>query len=99
MVRVTRVKGLIREFKSSFSLPFAFGLLSLGGLPPFLGFIPKWSVILILREIGGYMLAVFLSTFTLIALYFYVRLVWGYMGLTGAKKPNYSGDVGLGRGV
>nr|AMW68008.1 NADH dehydrogenase subunit 2 [Negha inflata] len=48
--------------------------LSLGGLPPFLGFFPKWMIInnLILNEY--FYLMILMSLFTLINLYYYLRL-------------------------
>jgi NADH-ubiquinone oxidoreductase chain 2 len=49
-------------------------LLSLGGLPPFLGFFPKWLIIelLILNKIFFNILI--LLFFTLITLFFYLRI-------------------------
>nr|AEE98118.1 NADH dehydrogenase subunit 2 [Liponeura sp. AJJ-2011] len=49
-------------------------LLSLGGLPPFLGFMPKWLVIQMLIKENLHFLMVLMVTFTLITLYFYLRL-------------------------
>lgn len=49
-------------------------LLSLGGLPPFLGFFPKWLTIEIII-INNFILLIFLIlNFTLITLYFYIRI-------------------------
>lgn len=97
-VSVFSVKGLIGDHSVSFVSSFSFSLLSLGGLPPFLGFIPKWRVIRILSEVGGHILGVFLATFTLISLYFYVRLLWSFIRLVGSKFFfSYRGL--LGRGV
>uniref|UniRef100_UPI0030E18151 NADH dehydrogenase subunit 2 n=1 Tax=Vescelia pieli TaxID=2526987 RepID=UPI0030E18151 len=49
-------------------------LLSLGGLPPFLGFLPKWFI---LQALTSYDLLISLPlvVMTLITLYFYVRLI------------------------
>nr|ALO76284.1 NADH deshydrogenase subunit 2 [Lamiinae sp. GENSP01] len=49
-------------------------ILSLGGLPPFLGFFPKWMVINNLVANNFFMLSVLLIIFTLISLYFYLRV-------------------------
>jgi len=49
-------------------------LLSLGGLPPFLGFAPKWIVIQFLTAHSLFMLVLIIVTFTLITLYFYLRI-------------------------
>lgn len=48
-------------------------LLSLGGLPPFLGFLPKWLVI---QSVGRRFLLIIIVTFTLITLFFYIRLTY-----------------------
>nr|YP_009244976.1 NADH dehydrogenase subunit 2 [Endoclita signifer]AMR73720.1 NADH dehydrogenase subunit 2 [Endoclita signifer] len=49
-------------------------LLSLGGLPPFLGFLSKWMVINYLIMSNMYMLSFLLIMFTLISLYYYIRI-------------------------
>nr|YP_010894833.1 NADH dehydrogenase subunit 2 [Amiota nagatai]ACR20465.1 NADH dehydrogenase subunit 2 [Amiota nagatai]WJW73346.1 NADH dehydrogenase subunit 2 [Amiota nagatai] len=50
--------------------------LSLGGLPPFLGFLPKWLVIQELSFNNQYFLLVILMMSTLITLYFYLRICY-----------------------
>nr|ALO77296.1 NADH deshydrogenase subunit 2 [Brachinus crepitans] len=47
--------------------------LSLGGLPPFLGFMPKWMIIQYLSNNYMYLL-IFMIMMTLITLYFYLRI-------------------------
>lgn len=49
-------------------------LLSLGGLPPFLGFLPKWLVIQSLVEINQLFLLFIAVCLTLITLYYYLRI-------------------------
>nr|QQQ88036.1 NADH dehydrogenase subunit 2 [Silba sp. LW-2021] len=49
-------------------------LLSLGGLPPFLGFLPKWLVIQSLTINSQLLLMTLLTMMTLITLFFYLRL-------------------------
>jgi NADH-ubiquinone oxidoreductase chain 2 len=51
-------------------------LLSLGGLPPFLGFIPKWIIIELLVKTNNFTILVFMLFITLITLYFYLRLTY-----------------------
>lgn len=51
-------------------------LLSLGGLPPFLGFFPKWIVIQYLSINNQILLMLILTVTTLITLYFYLRLCY-----------------------
>nr|YP_010472523.1 NADH dehydrogenase subunit 2 [Harpalus griseus]UVG42147.1 NADH dehydrogenase subunit 2 [Harpalus griseus] len=48
-------------------------LLSLGGLPPFLGFLPKWMIIQYLSNNYMYLLS-FMIMMTLITLFFYMRI-------------------------
>jgi NADH-ubiquinone oxidoreductase chain 2 len=49
-------------------------LLSLGGLPPFLGFFPKWITIENIVFENFYWLIFLIVNFTLITLYFYIRI-------------------------
>nr|UDF83743.1 NADH dehydrogenase subunit 2 [Trichopsidea sp.] len=50
--------------------------LSLGGLPPFLGFMPKWLVMQQLIFNNQYLLAFLMTSMTLITLYFYIRICY-----------------------
>lgn len=50
-------------------------LLSLGGLPPFFGFLPKWLIIQYLRK-NYIFLLFFIIIITLITLFFYLRIVY-----------------------
>lgn len=49
-------------------------LISLGGLPPFLGFLPKWLIIETLIKNNLLSLLVIMLFLTLITLYFYLRI-------------------------
>nr|QNE85453.1 NADH dehydrogenase subunit 2 [Morinia doronici] len=51
-------------------------LLSMGGLPPFLGFFPKWMVIQSLTMNNQLLLLTFMVIMSLITLYFYMRLCY-----------------------
>nr|QRW36254.1 NADH dehydrogenase subunit 2 [Deronectes hispanicus] len=53
-------------------------LLSLGGLPPFLGFLPKWLIIQNL-SINYFSLTLFMIMMTLITLFFYLRISYSSM--------------------
>nr|AYW52278.1 NADH dehydrogenase subunit 2 [Galerucinae sp. 7 ACP-2013] len=53
---------------------FIMNFLSLGGLPPFLGFLPKWLVVMNLINNNFYFLSFILIIFTLITLFFYIRI-------------------------
>lgn len=62
------------NFKNLIKTLIFIPLLSLGGLPPFLGFFPKWIIINYLITINYFFLLILLIYFTLITLYFYLRL-------------------------
>nr|WPV76823.1 NADH dehydrogenase subunit 2 [Phlebotomus chinensis] len=51
-------------------------LLSLGGLPPFLGFFPKWLVIQYLMFNNFYFILLLMVIFTLFTLYFYLQMTY-----------------------
>nr|AMH85448.1 NADH dehydrogenase subunit 2 [Boettcheria latisterna] len=75
MFKTSHINQLFTLFFHSKTLKFFlfFNLLSLGGLPPFLGFFPKWLVIQSLSENQLFLLT-FMVLMTLITLYFYIRL-------------------------
>ncbi|YP_004769875.1 NADH dehydrogenase subunit 2 (mitochondrion) [Pieris rapae] len=49
---------------------------SLGGLPPFLGFFPKWIIINFLMNSNMYMLCFIFIMSSLIMLFFYIRMIY-----------------------
>nr|YP_009327165.1 NADH dehydrogenase subunit 2 [Orthetrum sabina]ANX09989.1 NADH dehydrogenase subunit 2 [Orthetrum sabina] len=51
-------------------------MLSLGGLPPFLGFLPKWLVIQGLSLQYSFFMLLFMVMMTLMTLYFYMRVMF-----------------------
>nr|YP_009995324.1 NADH dehydrogenase subunit 2 [Ochthebius capicola]QNP09727.1 NADH dehydrogenase subunit 2 [Ochthebius capicola] len=55
---------------------FIMNFLSLGGLPPFLGFMPKWLTIQTLIENNMFLLTFLMVIMTLITLYFYIRVTF-----------------------
>nr|APX40746.1 NADH dehydrogenase subunit 2 [Entomoscelis adonidis] len=72
------LKQLFSSLNSNkiFKLFFIFNFFSLGGLPPFLGFLPKWLVVNNLVENGFYSLSLILIIFTLIPLFYYMRITF-----------------------
>nr|ASS30627.1 NADH dehydrogenase subunit 2 [Coenobita rugosus] len=62
-----------------------FSLLSLGGLPPFTGFVPKWLVIQELASVGNFVLLVVLLGSALVTLYFYLRVAIMSLTLSSPK--------------
>nr|YP_002519600.1 NADH dehydrogenase subunit 2 [Pervagor janthinosoma]BAH10448.1 NADH dehydrogenase subunit 2 [Pervagor janthinosoma] len=51
-------------------------LLSLGGLPPLTGFMPKWMILLELSKAGMSAVATFAALSALLSLYFYLRITY-----------------------
>nr|YP_009776971.1 NADH dehydrogenase subunit 2 [Mansonia uniformis]QJA27625.1 NADH dehydrogenase subunit 2 [Mansonia uniformis] len=71
---------------SSVIMYFMFlNFLSLGGLPPFLGFLPKWLVIQNLAEMNHYFLLLISVSLTLITLFYYLRLSYSIFMLNFNK--------------
>nr|YP_009926421.1 NADH dehydrogenase subunit 2 [Metacarcinus magister]QNH68764.1 NADH dehydrogenase subunit 2 [Metacarcinus magister] len=65
-----------------FMLTLPLSLLSLGGLPPFSGFLPKWMMIQMMLTKGLIVPLLFLLLSSLITLYFYLRLVTPFVLMT-----------------
>lgn len=78
MFKTSHINQLFSLFFHSKVIKFFlfFNLLSLGGLPPFLGFFPKWIVIQSLTINNQLFLLTFIVLITLITLYFYMRLCY-----------------------
>nr|YP_010692652.1 NADH dehydrogenase subunit 2 [Notobitus meleagris]WBV80527.1 NADH dehydrogenase subunit 2 [Notobitus meleagris] len=53
--------------------------LSIGGLPPFLGFLPKWMVLQSMINSGLYMMLILMMLLSLITLFYYIRLMTAYI--------------------
>nr|APX40707.1 NADH dehydrogenase subunit 2 [Cryptocephalus bipunctatus] len=70
---ISQIPNMFNMNKIS-SLMFSMNFLSLGGLPPFLGFFPKWLTIQQLIFMNNYSLVLLLILLTLIAMFFYCRL-------------------------
>uniref|UniRef100_A0AAU8EKH3 NADH-ubiquinone oxidoreductase chain 2 n=1 Tax=Phlugiolopsis damingshanis TaxID=3231022 RepID=A0AAU8EKH3_9ORTH len=51
-------------------------LLSLGGLPPFLGFLPKWLIIQAMAELNNLLIITLMVVTTLITLFYYIRITF-----------------------
>nr|YP_009919078.1 NADH dehydrogenase subunit 2 [Simulium noelleri]QMP96671.1 NADH dehydrogenase subunit 2 [Simulium noelleri] len=77
-------------------------LLSLGGLPPFLGFLPKWMVIQSISGMNSIFMLIVMVSFTLITLFFYMRMTyaafmlsymetnWNYKNFIISKNMNWT---------
>nr|YP_010284546.1 NADH dehydrogenase subunit 2 [Xoanodera maculata]UKQ56289.1 NADH dehydrogenase subunit 2 [Xoanodera maculata] len=67
------------NYSKTMKLFFIMNFLSLGGLPPFLGFFPKWMTINNLASNNFFAISVILIIFTLITLFFYLRVTFSTM--------------------
>nr|QVM79296.1 NADH dehydrogenase subunit 2 [Teledapalpus zolotichini] len=74
------------NFSKTFKFMLITNFLSLGGLPPFLGFYPKWLTINKLILNNFFLLSIILILFTLIALYFYLRISFSSMILNSSEN-------------
>nr|QIV24731.1 NADH dehydrogenase subunit 2 [Eurynassa australis] len=82
------LKQLFTSMNQNKNLKFLFimNFFSLGGLPPFLGFFPKWLTINSLVENDFLALSLILIISTLITLYFYLRMTFSTL-VINASEP------------
>nr|AGW80436.1 NADH dehydrogenase subunit 2 [Prosopocoilus astacoides blanchardi] len=73
---------LSMSYEPLLKLFFILNFLSLGGLPPFLGFFPKWLTIQILTENQFFLIAVIMIVATLATLFFYMRVTFSTFTLS-----------------
>nr|YP_009441981.1 NADH dehydrogenase subunit 2 [Trypodendron signatum]AOY40202.1 NADH dehydrogenase subunit 2 [Trypodendron signatum] len=73
---------------NNMKLFFMFNFISLGGLPPFLGFLPKWMTINSVTYTMGYLPITLIILATLITLYFYLRIIFLSLTLTSLMKTS-----------
>nr|YP_010626181.1 NADH dehydrogenase subunit 2 [Problepsis superans]WBK14680.1 NADH dehydrogenase subunit 2 [Problepsis superans] len=66
----------IMNLKSLIKLNLIINFMSLGGLPPFIGFFPKWIVINFLMTNKYYLLNFIFIMMSLITLFFYIRIIY-----------------------
>nr|ALO70508.1 NADH deshydrogenase subunit 2 [Dexiogyia corticina] len=69
---------IINAFNKNFLIKFffCFNFLSLGGLPPFIGFLPKWLTIQFMIFLNWKFLSFCMIILTLLTLFFYIRLIF-----------------------
>nr|YP_010491968.1 NADH dehydrogenase subunit 2 [Eucrate crenata]UWM93450.1 NADH dehydrogenase subunit 2 [Eucrate crenata]WAK85098.1 NADH dehydrogenase subunit 2 [Eucrate crenata] len=65
----------ISNFNPLYKLMFPMSLLSLGGLPPFSGFIPKWLMVQMMVAENLFIPLFFMLSSALITLYYYLRII------------------------
>nr|YP_009740901.1 NADH dehydrogenase subunit 2 [Euthystira luteifemora]QID03915.1 NADH dehydrogenase subunit 2 [Euthystira luteifemora] len=73
---------LANNVKTEIKFMLFLSLLSLGGLPPFLGFLPKWIIIQLLIENQMTALMTIMVVLTTITLYYYLRISFSALILT-----------------
>nr|YP_009441864.1 NADH dehydrogenase subunit 2 [Xylosandrus morigerus]AOY40033.1 NADH dehydrogenase subunit 2 [Xylosandrus morigerus] len=66
---------------NSSKILFMMNLFSLGGLPPFPGFVPKWIMINQLSYYSMFSLTLVMIIFTLVTLFFYLRISFSTLSL------------------
>nr|YP_003204864.1 NADH dehydrogenase subunit 2 [Rhopaea magnicornis]ACO92564.1 NADH dehydrogenase subunit 2 [Rhopaea magnicornis] len=69
---------------------FIMNFLSLGGLPPFLGFLPKWLTIQTLIQNQIYTLPIMMTIMTLLTLYFYLRITFSTILISSNEVSFYN---------
>nr|ARH54078.1 NADH dehydrogenase subunit 2 [Aphodius foetens]QNV12162.1 NADH dehydrogenase subunit 2 [Aphodius foetens] len=72
---------------------FNLNFLSLGGLPPFIGFLPKWLTIQMLINNEYYLLALLMMMLTLMTLYFYMRVTFSTVILKMSEPSFFKNNI------
>nr|AND95988.1 NADH deshydrogenase subunit 2 [Onthophagus laticollis] len=67
---------------------FMLNFMSLGGLPPFLGFLPKWLTIQIMIKMNLLSISLIIMVITLITLYFYMRIIMSSFSASKSSKTH-----------
>nr|UPX88707.1 NADH dehydrogenase subunit 2 [Aphodius rufipes] len=74
-------------------LLFTMNFMSLGGLPPFIGFMPKWLTIQMLINNNFYSLTFIMMVLTLMTLYFYMRITFSTIILNMNEISYYKSNI------
>nr|BDH80270.2 NADH dehydrogenase subunit 2 [Ceriodaphnia dubia] len=83
VTHINQLTSLNLNLKMQLSLFIS--LLSLGGLPPFLGFLPKWAVLQLVMQSELFILGLGLVLMSLFTLYYYLRLSFSALILNSVK--------------
>lgn len=86
------INQLISIINNKFILKifFCLNFLSLGGLPPFIGFLPKWLIINELIQENNFLLRFSIIIFTLLTLYFYIRIIFSSLIININSQLNFN---------
>nr|YP_010987663.1 NADH dehydrogenase subunit 2 [Platystethus dilutipennis]WON66095.1 NADH dehydrogenase subunit 2 [Platystethus dilutipennis] len=75
-LKIYYIKQIIKiNFPINFKMIFMFNFFSLGGLPPFIGFLPKWLTIQMMMNNNLYLIMTIMVMLTLLTLFYYLRLM------------------------
>nr|YP_010491839.1 NADH dehydrogenase subunit 2 [Platydracus impotens]UWM92625.1 NADH dehydrogenase subunit 2 [Platydracus impotens] len=90
LLNIFYMKQLFNSMNNNFSIKFffVFNFLSLGGLPPFIGFLPKWLTIENLIQSKFFLLTFSMILLTLLTLFYYVRLMFSAL-VMNMSETNY----------
>nr|AUW38582.1 NADH dehydrogenase subunit 2 [Eurygaster dilaticollis] len=77
MIHVNQMNSL--DMTMTEKMNYFMAMMSLGGLPPFLGFLPKWLVIQTMINSGMLLMLLTMVMFSLLSLYYYMRMMTGMM--------------------
>nr|YP_010443336.1 NADH dehydrogenase subunit 2 [Sophrops subrugatus]UTE83864.1 NADH dehydrogenase subunit 2 [Sophrops subrugatus] len=91
-LNIFHLKQLFISMNYNYLVKFFFVLnfLSLGGLPPFLGFLPKWLTIQTLVQNQMMTISVLMIIMTLMTLYFYLRITFTTLTLKTNEISYYN---------
>nr|AML26403.1 NADH dehydrogenase subunit 2 [Staphylinidae sp. BMNH 1274637] len=87
------INQLLMQMNNNFNwkLMFSFNFLSLGGLPPFIGFLPKWLTLQYLMMKFWIFLTIMMVLLTLLTLFFYIRLIFNILIISNNEISYYLG--------
>nr|YP_002265588.1 NADH dehydrogenase subunit 2 [Tetraphalerus bruchi]ACF35121.1 NADH dehydrogenase subunit 2 [Tetraphalerus bruchi] len=93
---MTNIKQLTTLTKNNFmtNLMIMINFLSLGGLPPFLGFLPKWIIIQQMIQAKLTFIATTMVITTLMTLFFYLRMCFTMMIMTW-NQMNWTNSMNI----
>nr|AUW38599.1 NADH dehydrogenase subunit 2 [Psacasta exanthematica] len=77
MIHINQMNSM--DMTMTEKMNYFIAMMSLGGLPPFLGFLPKWMVIQTLINSNLMLMMIMMVLFSLISLYYYMRTMTGLM--------------------
>nr|AYE40446.1 NADH dehydrogenase subunit 2 [Daphnia magna] len=75
----------LMNFSLSKQILLFLSILSLGGLPPFLGFLPKWLILQVVVSMGWYFFSLIMILASLFTLFFYLRMTFTAFILGGSS--------------